>query len=138
MPWYIYALISALLAGFVAVSGKMGLKGIDTTLATAIRSVVMSVLLVTIALSFGKFQHLSTISHKALWFIVLSGIAGALSWVAYFYALRQGTVAQVAVIDRMSVVFAIILAFIFLNEAITWKTIVAMLLIVAGGILMIL
>lgn len=137
MPWYVYALISALFAGFVAVAGKIGLKGVDTTLATTIRSVVMSVFLILLALSFGKFQYISNISGKALFFIIISGIAGALSWVAYFYALKQGNVAQVAIIDRMSVVFAIVLAVIFLNEVITWKTIIAMLLIIAGGILMV-
>ncbi len=137
MPWYIYGIISAFFAGLVAVFGKVGLKNIDSTTATAVRSVIMAAFLVIVVLSLGKWHYISSISGKALLFIVLSGIAGALSWLFYFQALKQGNVAGVAVVDRMSIIFAVIFAALFVGEALTWKSVLAILLVLGGGLLMI-
>lgn len=137
--WIVYALLSAVMAGLVAVFGKMGLKGIDTNTATAIRAVIMAVFLVGLVLFQGKLNDVKLIfsDNKALFFIFLSGIAGALSWLFYFVALKDAKVSQVVPIDRMSVIFAVILAFLILGERISWKAGFGAVMIVIGGILMI-
>lgn len=137
MPWYVYALISAFFAGLVAVFGKIGLKNIDSTVATTVRAVVMALFLVFVIFSLGKSSLIAQIDGKAFLFIILSGIAGALSWIFYFHALKQGNVAGVQTVDRLSILFSVILATIFLGEALTLKTIIAVALVLAGGVLMI-
>ncbi|MGV8141051.1 MAG: EamA family transporter [Candidatus Woesearchaeota archaeon] len=135
--WLIFALLSAISAAAVAIFGKIGLQGIDPNTATAIRAIVMAIFLVTVVLIQNKFEHFSSImeNRKAILFIVLGGIAGALSWLFYFIALKLGKVQQVAPIDRLSVVFAIILAFMFLGEHISWKVGIGAALITVGAIL---
>ncbi len=137
MPlWIIFALLSALTAALVAIFGKVGINNIDSTLATAVRSVIMMLFLVSLAGILGKFKLLTTIDNKALLFIILSGLAGALSWLFYFYALKLGPAAGVASLDRLSIVFVIILAAIFLAESITWKSGLGAILITIGAILL--
>jgi len=136
MTWIFYAILSAIFAALVAIFGKIGLKDIDSTLATTIRSLVMAVFLVIVAFSLGKFSFLSTFNSKALTFIVLSGIAGALSWLFYFFAIKTGTVTGVVAIDRTSVIFAFILAVIFLSETFTWFKVLGATLVAVGAILM--
>jgi transporter family protein len=133
--WIIYAILSAVCAALVAIFGKIGISHVDTTLATAIRSVIMAVALVLAALSLGKFD-LSKIDNKALIFIALSGLAGALSWFFYFGALKNGPATAVAALDRLSVVFVLVLAVLFLGEALTWKTGLGALLVSLGAILL--
>ena len=135
MTWIIYALGSALCAALVAIFGKIGLKNVDVTLATSIRSVVMAVFLVSVAFGLGKLKFVDSIDSKALTFIVLSGIAGALSWLCYFLALKIGPTSGVAALDRLSVVFVVIFAALFLAESITWKTGLGALLITGGALL---
>lgn len=134
--WIIFALLSAGFAGLVAVLGKIGIQNIDATLATTVRALVMAGFLVTVSLSLGKAKLLSTIDSKAFLFIVLSGIAGALSWIFYFVALKTGPATAVAALDRLSVVFVVILAVLFLGESLTWKSGLGVLLLTAGAILM--
>jgi bacterial/archaeal transporter family protein len=136
MSWIILALLSAVFAALVAVFGKIGIKGIDSTLATSVRAVVMAVFLVIVALGLGKAKLLHTIEHRTLLFIVFSGISGALSWLFYFFALKSGPATGVAALDRMSVVFVLILAALFLGEHLTWKTGFGGILITAGAVLM--
>ena len=136
MSWIIYALLSAVFAALVAVFGKIGLKGLDSTLATTIRSIVMAVFLVVVSFSLGKFAFLGAFTSKAVVFIILSGIAGALSWLFYFFALRSGPAPSVAALDRLSVVFVLILAVLFLGEHFTWKSGLGALLITIGAIFM--
>ena len=100
--WIIYALLSAAFAGLVAIFGKVGIKDIDSTLATTVRSVIMAGFLLITALMLGKVKYLSSIDNKALLFITLSGIAGALSWLMYFVALRTGPASGVVAGDRLS------------------------------------
>ncbi len=135
MQWIFFALLSALFAALVGIFGKVGIKGIDSTLATSVRAVVMAVFLVLVSLMLGKAKLLHTIENRVLFFIVLSGVAGALSWLFYFFALKTGPVSAVAALDRLSVVFVLIVAAIFLGEQLTWKTGLGGVLITAGAIL---
>ena len=129
--WLIYALLSAISAAMVAVFGKMGLQHLDANTATAIRAVIMALFLVGVVVVQGKLNLISEIieNRKALFFIALSGIAGALSWLFYFKAIKNGQVSQVAPIDKLSVVFAVIFAVILFGEKIS--------LIAAGGVALI-
>ncbi|MEY1425247.1 EamA family transporter [Morganella morganii] len=131
--WLIYALLSAISAAMVAVFGKMGLQHLDANTATAIRAVIMALFLVGVVVVQGKLNLISEIieNRKALFFIALSGIAGALSWLFYFMAIKNGQVSQVAPIpiDKLSVVFAVIFAVILFGEKIS--------MIAAGGVALI-
>ena len=113
-PWFIYAFLSALAAAFVGVCGKVGMRGVDSTLATAVRSVIMTVFLVGLCFVLGLWSRTGSINAKAMWMIVLSGLAGAVSWLFYFKALQHGEVSQVAPIDKLSMPLAVILAVILL------------------------
>ncbi|ADQ04924.1 protein of unknown function DUF6 transmembrane [Caldicellulosiruptor owensensis OL] len=134
--WLIFGLLSALFASLVAIFGKIGLKGIDTNVATAIRAVIMALFLIVVVVFQGRLNKVGEIlaDKKAILFIILSGVAGAMSWLFYFLALKNGKVQQVAPIDRLSVVFAIVLAAIFLGEKISFYTAIGVLLIAAGSI----
>ena len=136
--WVIFALLSAVTAALVAIFGKIGLEGIDSHTATAVRAVIMALFLVAVILVEGKLANISTIlsSSKALTFIVLSGVAGAVSWLFYFLALQFGEVSKVAPIDRLSVVFAILLALLFLGEKLSLKGAVGAVLLTVGVILL--
>ncbi len=134
LEWLFFALLSAVFAALVAFFGKMGLQGIDSTTATAARAVIMALFTVGFAIALNK-TNLQGIEAKNWVFIALTGIFGALSWLAYFYALKIGDVSKVAPIDRTSVLFAIVLAFIFLGEKIDLKTIIGAIAIVIGTIL---
>ncbi|CAK7002358.1 TPA: EamA family transporter [Morganella morganii] len=129
--WLIYALLSAISAAIVAVFGKMGLQHLDANTATAIRAVIMALFLVGVVVVQGKLNLISEIieNRKALFFIALSGITGALSWLFYFMAIKNGQVSQVAPIDKLSVVFAVIFAVILFGEKIS--------MIAAGGVALI-
>jgi bacterial/archaeal transporter family protein len=135
MNWMFYALGSAVFAALVAIFGKIGLKNIDSTLATTVRAVVMALFLVIVAFSLNKFKGLESITGKPLLFIVLSGVAGALSWLFYFFAIKNGPVSGVVAIDRTSVVFALVLAALFLGESFTVKTALGGALILGGALL---
>ncbi len=134
--WVIYALLSAVFAALVAIFGKMGLKNIDSTLATTVRSVIMAAFLVLVSLSLKKTALLNTIEGKALLFIVLSGIAGAISWLFYFYAIKEGSASTASAIDRLSIVFVFIVAVIFLGENFAWGAALCACVIVLGALFM--
>jgi transporter family protein len=136
MSWIVFALLSAFFAALVAIFGKIGISGIDTTLATTIRSFIMFLFLGGVSIYMGVFQNYKQIDSKALTFIVLSGIAGATSWLFYFYALKRGPVAGVAALDRLSVVFVIFLSLLFLNQTLNAKVIIGAILLTAGAILL--
>jgi transporter family protein len=134
--WIGYALLAAFFAALVAIFGKVGIKDVDATLATAVRAVVMATFLVTAAVVLGKTGGLGGISRRSFTFIVLSGAAGAASWLFYFIALREGPATGVAALDRLSVVFVFILAVLFLGDAFTAKAALGAALVVAGAILL--
>ncbi|ASY76478.1 EamA family transporter [Pectobacterium polaris] len=135
--WLIYALLSAVCAAMVAIFGKIGLQNLDANTATAIRAVIMALFLVGVVVAQGKLALVGEVvaNKKALLFIVLSGVAGALSWLFYFVALKNGNVAQVAPIDKLSVVFAVVLAVILLGEKISLIAGAGVALISVGALL---
>ncbi|MEQ9720365.1 EamA family transporter [Yersinia alsatica] len=135
--WLIYALLSALTASLVAIFGKIGLQHLDANTATAVRAVVMALFLVGVVLVQGKFNLVGAVlaDKKALLFIVLSGVAGALSWLFYFMAIKNGNVSQVAPIDKLSVVFAVILAFILFGEKVSLVAGLGVALITTGALM---
>ncbi|MBJ7221673.1 MULTISPECIES: EamA family transporter [unclassified Brenneria] len=135
--WLIYALLSALCAALVALFGKIGLQNLDANTATAIRAVVMALFLIGVVIAQGKTALVGEViaNKKALLFILLSGVAGAMSWLFYFVALKNGNVAQVAPIDKLSVVFAVVLAVILLGEKISLMAAAGVALISAGALM---
>lgn len=135
--WLIYALLSALTASLVAIFGKIGLQHLDANTATAVRAVVMALFLVGVVVVQGKFNLVGAVlaDKKALLFIVLSGVAGALSWLFYFMAIKNGNVSQVAPIDKLSVVFAVILAFILFGEKVSLVAGLGVVLITTGALM---
>ena len=136
MSWIVFAVLSAFFAGLVAIFGKIGISGIDNTLATTVRSFVMFVFLFGISSFLGVFKNFKQINSGNLTFIILSGIAGALSWLCYFYALKTGNASAVAAIDRLSVVFVVVLAGIFLAEKVTYQAVIGVVLLTVGAILL--
>ena len=136
--WWIYALLSAFFAALTALFVKMGVKGVNTDLATAIRTSVVLIITWGICFFRGGFQSVSTLTKTNLIFLCLSGVVTGLSWIFYFKALQLGKVSQVAPIDKLSVALAIILAVIFLKEPVSWKEIAGCGLIIAGTFILIL
>lgn len=134
--WKIYALLSAIFAALTAIFSKIGVKGIDSNLATAIRTTVILLLTWGIVIFSGHFGEAKSIGRTSWVFLILSGLATGLSWLFYFKALSLGDVSRVAPIDKLSVVFTIILAFLLLKEPISPKVIIGGLLIVAGSIVL--
>ncbi len=135
--WYIFALLSALFAALTAIFAKVGIKGVNPDVATAIRTVIILLIAWMIVLVRGGAETISTLSKTNWIFISLSGIATGLSWVFYFKALQLGKVSQVAPVDKLSVALVIILSAIFLKEALTIKTVIGALLIIAGTLVLI-
>jgi len=134
--WWIYALLSAVFAALTAIFAKIGIKGVDTNLATAIRTVVIVILAWAIVLFKGN-PNINGLSKTNWTFLVLSGVATGLSWIFYFKALQIGKVEQVAPLDKLSVPLAIILATIFLGEKLTLKDSIGALLIISGTFVLI-
>ncbi len=136
MPsWILFALLAALFASLVSLFGKVGLQHIDSTLATTIRSVIMAGFLIITSFTFGKFETIKDIDRKTLFFIALSGIAGATSWLFYFLSLKMGPAGAVAALDKLSIVFVVVLAGLFLGEGLTWKLVIGSLLVAGGAVL---
>ncbi len=136
--WWIYALLSALFAALTAIFAKVGIKNVDTDLATAIRTVVILVVAWGIAFFRGGVNTMQTLTKQNIIFLCLSGLATGLSWIFYFKALQLGKVSQVAPVDKMSVAIAIILSVIFLGETLTPKIALGAILIIAGTVVLIL
>ncbi len=135
--WLLYAFLSSIFAAGVAIVGKIGLKNIDSTLATTIRSITMAVFLIILSLISDKFNGFSinSLSNNDWLFIILAGILGALSWLFYFFALKDGPVNGVVAIDRLSIVFVFIFSLLFLKEHFTIKGLIGVILMVIGAIL---
>lgn len=135
--WWIYALLSALFAALTAIFAKIGIKGVDTDLATAIRTVVIIILAWAIVFVKGSNNTIGSLTRQNWAFLILSGCATGLSWICYFKALQLGKVSQVAPVDKLSVALAIILAAVFLGETLTLKTGIAAMLIISGTLVLI-
>src|ERR1700732_4450689 len=134
--WITWSLLSALFAGATAVLAKIGVTGVDSNFATAIRTTVILIFTWMVASFTRSYWSFGTISFRTWLFLILSGLATALSWLCYFRALQLGEASQVAPVDKLSVVIAIALAAIFLHERVTWIHWVGGLLIVSGSIIL--
>ncbi len=136
--WWIYALLSATFAALVAIFAKLGIKGVDSDLATAIRTVIILMIAWGIVFAKGSVGGITTLTKQNWIFLLLSGCATGLSWIFYFRALQLGEVSKVAPIDKLSVALAIVLSVIFLGETLTWKAGVGAALIIGGTFMLIL
>ena len=136
--WWIYALLSAFFASLTAIFAKVGVKNIDSDLATAIRTVVILILAWGIVLFKGVMPDVQNFNKQNWLFLILSGCATGLSWLFYFRALQAGKVSQVAPLDKLSVALTIILSVIFLKESVTFKDAIGAILIIAGTFVLIL
>jgi transporter family protein len=134
MTWVAWALLSALFAGITAILAKVGVENVDSNVATAIRTTFILVLVWAVALSTAPAGAIAHPGRRTMLFLALSGIATGLSWLCYFRALQLGEASRVAPIDKLSVVFAVVLAGVFLRERITWQHWVGGTLIVAGSL----
>ena len=136
--WFVFALLSAVFAALTSILAKIGIDGVNSNLATAIRTVVV------VAMSWGMVfltnaqSGLSSINRKSWIFLILSGLATGASWLFYYRAIQIGEVSKVVPIDKLSVVITLILAFVFLHERFTWKSAVGAALITAGTLIMVL
>ena len=134
----LFAILSAVFAALTSILAKIGISGVNSNLATAIRTVVVVFMAWGIVFITNAQSGIGDISRKSWLFLILSGLATGVSWLFYYRALQMGDASKVASIDKLSVVITLILAFIFLNEQLTLKSMLGCLLIVAGSLLMIL
>ena len=135
--WILYALLAAVTAAIMTIIAKLGLKKIDPTLATTIRSFVMFAFMLSTALILQKHKLLGQINSSALWAIIISAVFGASSWLFYFLALKDGPASKVAALDKLSLALIVILAVFFLAEKLTWQVGIGALLMTAGAIIMV-
>lgn len=135
--WLVFAILSAVFAAATSILAKIGIEGVNSNLATAIRTVVVVAMAWGIVFVTHAETGITAISTKSWLFLILSGLATGASWLCYFYAIKMGEVSKVVPIDKCSLVLTIILAAVFLGEAMTWKTIVGSLMIVGGTMIMI-
>jgi len=136
MNWLTWSLLSALFAGLTAVLAKIGVTGIDSNLATAVRTAVVLVFALGVAQATQPASTLLAWSGRTWLFLNLSGLATGCSWLCYFRALRLGDATKVAPIDKLSVVFVVVFAALFVGEALTWKTALGGTLITAGAVVL--
>lgn len=136
--WELYALGSAFFAGLTAILGKLGVAGINSNLATFIRTLVIIVVTAVILFIRDEWRKPESIPTNTWLFLILSGIATGLSWLCYYRALQLGPVTKVAPIDKLSVAFAILLGVLFLGEHLTWPVAVGSSLIILGSLVMVL
>ncbi|WML47185.1 EamA family transporter [Neobacillus sp. PS3-34] len=137
MSWLIFAILSAVSAAFVSIFGKLGLQNIDANTATAVRAIIMAIFLFGVVACEGNLSKIPLIisEKKTFMFIVLSGVAGATSWLFYFLALKTGKVSQVAPIDKLSVVIATVFAIAFFGEKLSMVNGIGVGLIAIGVLL---
>ncbi|WP_294154779.1 EamA family transporter [uncultured Clostridium sp.] len=136
--WIVFALLSALFAALTSILAKVGIEGINSNLATAIRTIVVLIMAWGIVFFTGTHSEISNIQGKSWVFLILSGLATGLSWIFYYKALQLGEASKVVPIDKFSVVISMILAFIVLKEAVTAKTIIGGIFITIGTFVLIL
>jgi bacterial/archaeal transporter family protein len=135
--YIIYALLGAVMASAGTIFAKLGLKGIDPNFLTAVRGIVMALIVTLAAFSFGKFSitTFNSLSTKQWIFVILSGLGGALSWIFFYHALAIGPTVAVTVIDKLSIVLTAILATVVLAEGITLQAVIGLILVFFGTIL---
>jgi transporter family protein len=136
--WMLFAILSALFAALTTILAKIGIDGVNSNLATAIRTVVVVIMAWGMVFLTHAQSGLSEISKKSWIFLILSGLATGISWLCYYRALQTGEASKVVPIDKMSVVITLILAFVFLHEEFTAKSLIGSVLIAAGTLIMVL
>lgn len=136
--WVLFAVLSAVFAALTSILAKIGIEGVNSNLATAVRTLVVVVMSWGIVFLTHSQSGMSEISKKSWVFLILSGLATGASWLCYYRAIQIGDVSKVVPIDKLSVVITLVLAFIFLHEEFTAKSLVGCLLIAAGTLLMVL
>ena len=136
MNWLLWSLLSAFFAGLTAVLAKVGVSGVNVNLATAIRTTVVLGFTWGIAFATSKPSAVLELSRRTWLFLALSGMATGFSWLCYFRALQLGEASRVAPVDKLSVVFVMVFAVLFLHEPLTWQHWVGGLLIIAGAIVL--
>lgn len=136
--WFVFALLSAVFAALTSILAKVGIEGVNSNLATAIRTVVVLVMAWGMVFVTNTQGGLADISRKSWLFLILSGLATGASWLCYYRALQIGEASKVVPIDKLSVVITLVLAFVFLHERFTPKPLIGCLLIGAGTLLMVL
>ena len=136
--WFIFAILSAIFAALTSILAKIGIEGVNSNLATAVRTVVIVFMAWLMVFITGNQNGIMDISKKSWLFLILSGLATGASWLCYYKALQLGEASKVVPIDKLSIVITIVLAFIFLGEQITLKTLIGCCLIVTGTFIMIL
>ena len=136
--WLVYALLSAVFAALTTLLAKVGIEGVSSHLATAIRTIVVVVMAWGMVLLTNAQKGIRSISVKSWWFLILSGIATGISWLCYYRALQLGDASKVVPVDKLSVIITLILAFLFLHESFTLKSLLGCLLIGAGTLMMVL
>ena len=137
LPWWFFALGSAVFAALTTILAKVGLQGVNSDLATAIRTVVILIFAWGIVIARNEGGDLMHLSTRTIVFLILSGLATGASWLMYFRALQMGDAGPVAAIDKFSLVLIVVLSAIFLAEPLTWKVVLGAVLISAGTLLMI-
>jgi len=135
--WFIYALLGAIFAAFSTIFAKIGLKDINSITVTTLRAIIMTIILFIIfLLEIKNINNLFNLSNKNYLFVILSAIFGALSWIAFFYALKIGEASNVSIIDRSSFLFVVLLSIIILNEKLTIKKVIASILMFIALVLL--
>ena len=135
--WFVFALLSAVFAALTSILAKIGIEGVNSTLATAVRTVVVLIMAWGMVFVTNVQSGLGDISRKSWIFLILSGLATGASWLCYYHALQIGEASKVVPIDKLSVVITLVLAFVFLHEAFTMKSLIGCALIGAGTLLMV-
>ena len=135
--WAVFAIVSSVFAAMTSVLAKVGIEGVNSNLATAIRTFVVLLMSWGMVFLTGTQKGLGQISQKSWLFLILSGLATGASWLCYYKALQMGEVSKVMPVDKLSVVLTLVMAFIFLHEQITPKSIAGCILIGAGSLLMV-
>jgi transporter family protein len=136
MNWLQWCLLSAFFAGLTAILAKIGIAGVDSNLAAAVRTVVVLIVTWLIAMSTTSLGALQTFSKRTWIFLIVSGLATGLSWLCYFKALQVGQVSRVVPVEKISIVFAILMAAVFLHEKLTWQHWVGGTLVLAGALVL--
>lgn len=135
--WFVFAILSAVFAALTSILAKIGIDGVNSTLATAIRTVVVVLMSWGMVFITNTQSGISDISKKSWIFLILSGIATGASWLCYYRALQLGDASKVVPIDKMSVIITLVLAFVFLHEEFTYKSVIGCILIAAGTLIMV-
>ena len=136
--WFVFALLSAIFAALTSILAKVGIDGVNSNLATAIRTVVVVVMAWGMVFLTNAQKGLSEIDSKSWIFLILSGLATGASWLCYYKALQMGEASKVVPIDKLSVVITLILAFVFLHEQFTYKSLIGCIFIGIGTLVMVL